>query len=76
MESVTHQLYDYGSAIVIVCTGLYNFLPPWDQFADWPRFQSFYKFLMLFIKGGSGNFRSTLHKDIQATSNAIGTESK
>ena len=72
-----HGIYDVVTGIVTGFSILYGVLPPWEQFADYPRFQKWYKFSMIFIvKFGSLNVRSILSPQIQATSNKAGTESK
>ena len=72
-----HEVYDYVGAVVMGSSLLYSFLPNWDQFNDYPKFQSAYKFLMIFIvKFASFNFRSQLKPEIQATANVAGTPTK
>jgi len=56
---------------------LYGILPSWESFSEYPGFQRWYKFAMIFIiKFGSLNFRSLIHQQIEATSNRAGTDSK
>jgi hypothetical protein len=72
-----HQLLDYITWTVTGGSILYSFLPPWDAFADYPRFQKAYKFFMIFaVKIASANLRDKIYPQIQATSNQQGTESK
>ena len=56
---------------------LYAVLPPWEQFNDYPTFQRWYRFMMIFVvKFGSLNVRSIVNPTIQATANQGGTTSK
>lgn len=72
-----HKAFDVVSAICFIASLLYSFLPTWESFNDYPRFQGYYKFAMIFIvKFASFNFRSQTKPEIQATSNQGGTVTK
>ena len=72
-----HQIYDIATGAVTGFSVLYGVLPPWEKFDDYPGFQRWYKFTMIFVvKFGSLNVRSLLSPQIQATSNKAGTDSK
>ena len=72
-----HKIYDIGSGVVICASLIYAAFPSWESFNDYPRFQSAYKFVMIFVvKLASLNVRSMLRPDIQATANAGGTATK
>jgi hypothetical protein len=58
----------------LVCSILYTALPPWEAFWQYPRFQSAYRFVMIFLlRFGSINFRSQVYQKIAATENVGGT---
>lgn len=72
-----HHILDDITYTVTGFSLLYAALPPWEQFNDYPTFQKWYKFALIFIvKLGSLNIRSAVNTGIQATSNKAGTESK
>jgi len=72
-----HEIYDIATGMVTGFSMLYSVLPPWDSFNEYPAFQRWYKFAMIFIvKFGSLNIRSLVRPQIQATSNKAGTDSK
>ena len=57
-----HQLFDWAGAIVLVSSLLGTFLPPYEWFADWPRFQAVYKiFVMTITKWGAINLKSVVY---------------
>jgi hypothetical protein len=72
---LVQKAWDYFSSFVTICSVLYALLPPWEQFTMYPRFQSAYRFAMIFlVRFGSLNLRSTFNPAIAATSNAGGTD--
>jgi hypothetical protein len=60
-----HQLFDWAGAIVLVSSLLGTFLPPYEWFADWPRFQAVYKiFVMTITKWGAINLKSVVYPSV------------
>jgi hypothetical protein len=57
-----HQLFDFAGAVVLVSSLLGTFLPPYEWFDDWPRFQKVYKILKMTIaKWGAINLQSVVY---------------
>lgn len=66
-----HQMFDIGSAIVLVSSLANSFLPPYEWFAQWPRFQSVYKILTMTIaRWGAINLKSTIYPSVSVDSQA------
>lgn len=66
----THQIFDFGMAVVGVCSVLHTFLPPWEAFNDYPRIQKAYK-LFVYLVGWFGvNMRSTIYPQISTQEGA------
>lgn len=63
-----HKIFDIVTGITFICSLLHSLLPPWDGFADFPRFQKYYKAFVYVIGYMGVNARSTVYKSI-ATSN-------
>jgi hypothetical protein len=63
LQSITlHQIFDWAGAVVLVSSLLGTFLPPYDWFDKWPRFQAVYKiFVMTITKWGSLNLKSVVY---------------
>lgn len=60
-----HQVYDYISGFVLASSLLGLFLPPYEWFAPWPKFQAVYKVLtMTVIRWGAINVKSVLYPSI------------
>jgi hypothetical protein len=66
-----HQLFDWFSGIVLVSSLLGTFLPPWEWFAPWPRFQAVYKILVMTItKWGAINLKSVVYPSMTVPAQA------
>lgn len=64
----THNVWDIGAGVVVGSSLLNSFLPPYEDFADYPRFQKAYKFATIFIvRFASVNLKSVVYPRIQAT---------
>lgn len=59
-----HAVKDYVEDGVMVSIALYNFLPPWELFADYPRLQKAYKLLISIVGWTSGTQRSRVYGSI------------
>lgn len=59
-----HQLMDAATETVFVCSLLHSFLPPWDGFADFPRFQKYYKLGVYIIGYLALSARSTVYQSV------------
>lgn len=60
-----HQAYDYATGFVFVSSLVYSFLPPYEWFESWPRFQAIYKvFTMTVARWGAVNLRSKVYPEI------------
>lgn len=60
-----HQLFDWGSGVVLVSSLLNSFLPPYEWFARWPSFQAVYKIIVMTIgRWGAINLKSVLYPEI------------
>jgi hypothetical protein len=75
-----HQIFDIAAYTVAGASVLYTVLPPWEQFGQWPKFQSAYQFILIFLKAVAINGRTAMSNvygnPINATRNAGGTDSK
>jgi hypothetical protein len=70
-----HELFDIITRTVTVCSLIYSLFPPVEAFADYPRFQKGYKFVLIFVlKFASFNFRNVVIPDIKSTANQGGTK--
>ena len=69
-----HHVYDIVSGIVVGASVLYTILPPVENFVQWPKFQSGYGFVLIFLKAFAVNGRTAVSKlygtDITATQQA------
>lgn len=63
MSSITlHQLFDWAGAIVLISSVLGTFLPPYEWFAPWPKFQAVYKILTMTVaRWGAINLKSVVY---------------
>jgi hypothetical protein len=63
MGNITlHTVFDWAGAIVLVSSLLSTFLPPYEWFADWPKFQAVYKvFKMTIAKWGAISLQSVVY---------------
>lgn len=59
MHLTLNSIFQYGSAVVTICSILHSFLPPWDFLNDFPRAQKYYKLLIYIIGYIALNARST-----------------
>jgi hypothetical protein len=60
-----HKYFDYIAGFVLFCNIINLFLPPWERFTEWPKFQSIYKLLCVFIGYWcSVHFKSKLWPEI------------
>jgi hypothetical protein len=66
-----HQLFDWAGAIVLVSSILGSFLPPYEWFDNWPKFQAVYKvFVMTVTKWGAINLKSVVYPSVNVQSQA------
>jgi hypothetical protein len=66
-----HQIFDWAGAIVLLSSLLGTFLPPYEWFDKWPRFQGVYKILVMTItKWGSLNLKSVVYPAMTVTQQA------
>lgn len=66
-----HQIYDWVGAIVLISSLLNSFLPPYEWFAQWPRFQALYKVLVMTIaKWGAINLKSVIYPSMTVPAQA------
>ena len=74
LQNITlSQVFSWLSAYVLIMTLVNAFLPPWEWFADYPRFQSVYKLLVKIIAfWGAIDIKSKIYPQIgqQATAAA------
>lgn len=62
-----HRLYDAVTGVVVLASVTKAALPTWDRFADYPRFQSAYKFVMIFLLSiASLDVRALIRPSIQS----------
>ena len=61
---VPHWFLDDAAAVIVICSILHTFLPPWDFLNDFPRAQKYYKLVVYVIGYVAGNARSTVYKSI------------
>lgn len=60
-----HDIYDYATGFVFVSSIVYSFLPPYEWFDKWPKFQAIYKIATMTIaRWGAINLRSKLYPEI------------
>jgi len=62
-----HHILDIAGCVVIGASALLNFLPTADKFADWPRFQGWYKFFMVFLTSVALNGKQAIDAYNNAT---------
>jgi len=71
---MSHHLFDIVAVVIIGCSALAAILPPYEIFAFAPRFQAFYRVLLVFITQiGALNLRSVmlkLYPQVQAAKDA------
>lgn len=61
-----HAIKDVAFDVIVGCSALHTFLPPWDAppFQPFPRFQKYYR-VLIYIVGYIGiNARSTVYPSI------------
>lgn len=69
MNITLHQLFDWAGAIVIISSLLNAFLPPYEWFDKWPRFQIGYKiFTMIIVRWSAINLKSIVYQQISVQS--------
>lgn len=70
MSAITlHQLFDWAGAVVLVCSLLGTFLPPYEWFDKWPSFQAVYKVLTMTIaRWGAINLKSVVYQQTSVDS--------
>jgi len=69
-----HELFDIAGAIVIVCSVLNSFLPPFEWFAKWPNFQAVYRIITMTIaRWGAINIKSTIYPSIASPKSGNGS---
>jgi hypothetical protein len=60
-----HQVFDWAGAIVLVSSLLGTFLPPYEWFDNYPKFQGVYKiFVMTITKWGAINLKSVVYPSV------------
>ncbi len=64
-----HQLIDWGTEAVVVCSLLHSFLPPWDFLKDFPTAQKYYKLTVYIIGYVALNGRSTVYRSLSVNGN-------
>ena len=61
-----HTVFDYVSGFVLVSSLLGSFLPPYEWFSQWPKFQSVYKILTMTVaRWAALNVKSLVYPSIQ-----------
>ena len=66
MNITLHQLFDWAGAIVLISSLLNSFLPPYEWFAPWPRFQAVYRIITMTIaRWGALNIKSSIYPSIR-----------
>ncbi len=71
MNITLHQIFDWAGGIVIVSSLLNSFLPPYEWFAQWPRFQAAYKIITLTVaRWGAINIKSAIYPSIKQNGTA------
>ena len=61
-----HKLFDVLGAVVLLSSLAGSFLPPFEWFAQWPRFQAVYKILTMTIaRWGALNIKSVVYPSIK-----------
>lgn len=64
------QVFHWLSAFVLVCSVLGSLLPPYEYFAQWPKFQSVYRVLtMIIARWGAINVKSLIYPSIASMGN-------
>lgn len=65
-----HKLFDIAGGVVMGCSLLYSFLPPYETFDGYPRFQKFYKvFTQIIARWGGLNLKSVVYPQIKSLGN-------
>ena len=64
------QLFHIGASIVLVCSLLHTFLPPWDFLNDFPGAQRYYKLFVYIVGYVALNARSTVYQRISVNNPA------
>jgi hypothetical protein len=72
IQNITvHQLFDWAGGIVLVSSVVGSFLPPFEWFDKWPRFQAVYKIIKMTIaKWGSINLQSVVYPSMTVPAQA------
>lgn len=58
------------TSVIAVSSLLYSIVPPWESFGDYPTFQKWYKFFILFLKAASLNARNAVYPSVSTQSGA------
>lgn len=71
MGNITlHQVFDFVSGFVLVSSILGSFLPPYEWFQPWPKFQMVYRVVTMTIaRWGAINVKSLIYPTIASTGN-------
>lgn len=59
-----HKVFDVVSATCVICSLLHSFLPPWDGYQDFPRFQKYYKAFIYTVGYIAVNARSAVYPSL------------
>lgn len=66
MNITLHQVFDVAGAVVIISSLLTAFLPPYEWFTPWPRFQAVYKIVTMTIaRVGAINVKSLVYPSLK-----------
>ena len=70
MSAITlHMLFDWAGAIVLISSVLNAFLPPYEWFDKYPRFQAAYKiFTMTIVRWSAINLKSVVYQQVAVSS--------
>ena len=62
----THEMIDIGMRVVIVCSIVHTFAPPWDAEAlqPFPTLKNYYRLFIYIVGYVALNARSTVYKSI------------
>lgn len=72
-----HRVFDAAGAVMMISALLLAFLPPYEAFGKWPRFQSYYELSLIFIsRFGHANIRSVVYPTISNGKNGGTNEPK